>query len=62
MTHMQGGVMNVIKGLNEFYPRTAAGYFGYIGVGYFHGLGKLRNENSNNYMTGYACTVVTLWF
>jgi hypothetical protein len=26
MTHMQGGVMNVIKGLNECYPRTVAGY------------------------------------
>jgi len=49
MTHMQGGVMNVIKGLNECYPKTAAGY---LGVGYFYGYGKLWNENSNNYMTG----------
>jgi hypothetical protein len=33
MTHAQVGVMNVIKGPNEFYPRTAAGYLGYFDVG-----------------------------
>jgi len=50
MTHMQGGVMNVIKSLNECYSRTAAGYLGYLCVGYFYGYGKLWIENWNNYM------------
>jgi hypothetical protein len=45
ITHMQGVEMNVIEDLNECYSWNAAGYLGYLGVGYFYGYGKLWSEN-----------------